>query len=250
MELMLMGRYRLLIIKIFGELDQHKASSVRENADRELGRTGAVNVAFNFENVTFMDSSGIGVIMGRYKTVTALGGKVIIYGASDAVNRLIEMSGIKSIVTVADNLENGVKEAGIDNIMEIKFPNKSDNERFARTVAAAFVLELDPTVDQISEIKTAVSEAVTNAIIHGYDEKDGIVTMSGSIEDDTVTFSVSDDGVGIPDISRAREPLFTGKPEMERSGMGFTIMETFMDSIEVQSEVGKGTRITMTKKLK
>ena len=101
------------------------------------------------------------------------------------------------------------------NIMEIKFPNKSDNERFART-----------------------------------DEKDGIVTMSGSIEDDTVTFSVSDDGVGIPDISRAREPLFTGKPEMERSGMGFTIMETFMDSIEVQSEVGKGTRITMTKKLK
>ena len=126
------------------------------------------------------------------------------------------------------------------NIMEIKFPNKSDNERFARTVAAAFVLELDPTVDQISEIKTAVSEAVTNAIIHGYDEKDGIVTMSGSIEDDTVTFSVSDDG----------EPLFTGKPEMERSGMGFTIMETFMDSIEVQSEVGKGTRITMTKKLK
>ena len=99
MELMLMGRYRLLIIKIFGELDQHKASSVRENADRELGRTGAVNVAFNFENVTFMDSSGIGVI---------------IYGASDAVNRLIEMSGIKSIVTVADNLENGVKEAGID----------------------------------------------------------------------------------------------------------------------------------------
>ena len=129
------------------------------------------------------------------------------------------------------------------NIMEIKFPNKSDNERFARTVAAAFVLELDPTVDQISEIKTAVSEAVTNAIIHGYDEKDGIVTMSGSIEDDTVTFSVSD-------ISRAREPLFTGKPEMERSGMGFTIMETFMDSIEVQSEVGKGTRITMTKKLK
>ena len=114
MELMLMGRYRLLIIKIFGELDQHKASSVRENADRELGRTGAVNVAFNFENVTFMDSSGIGVIMGRYKTVTALGGKVIIYGASDEVNRLIEMSGIKSIVTVADNLENGVKEAGID----------------------------------------------------------------------------------------------------------------------------------------
>lgn len=136
------------------------------------------------------------------------------------------------------------------NSMRIEFPNKSDNERFARTVAAAFVLELDPTVDQISELKTAVSEAVTNAIIHGYDNTEGIVTMEGNIYDDTVEFVISDSGVGIPDIRRAREPLFTGKPEMERSGMGFTIMETFMDNIEVESEVGKGTRITMSKKLK
>lgn len=136
------------------------------------------------------------------------------------------------------------------NSMKLEFPNNSDNERFARTVAAAFVLELDPTVDELSEIKTAVSEAVTNAIIHGYDKSDGVVTMEGTIFDDTVEFVISDNGVGIPDIRRAREPLFTGKPEMERSGMGFTIMETFMDSIEVESEVGKGTRITMAKKLK
>lgn len=136
------------------------------------------------------------------------------------------------------------------NSMKLEFPNNSDNERFARTVAVAFVLELDPTVDELSEIKTAVSEAVTNAIIHGYDKSDGVVTMEGTIFDDTVEFVISDNGVGIPDIRRAREPLFTGKPEMERSGMGFTIMETFMDSIEVESEVGKGTRITMAKKLK
>lgn len=136
------------------------------------------------------------------------------------------------------------------NSMRIEFPNISDNERFARTVAAAFVLELDPTVDQISEIKTAVSEAVTNAIIHGYDGVDGNVIMEGNICGGTVEFAVSDNGVGIPDIRRAREPLFTGKPEMERSGMGFTIMETFMDSIDVESEVGKGTRITMRKRLK
>lgn len=136
------------------------------------------------------------------------------------------------------------------NSMRIEFPNQSDNERFARTVAAAFVLELDPTVDQVSEIKTAISEAVTNAIIHGYENSDGNVTMEGYIYDDTVEYIISDDGAGIPDIRRAREPLFTGKPEMERSGMGFTIMETFMDSVEVESEVGKGTRITMSKKLK
>ena len=136
------------------------------------------------------------------------------------------------------------------NSMTIEFPNNSDNERFARNVAAAFVLELDPTLDQLSEIKTAVSEAVTNAIIHGYDSKDGTVTMEGSIVDDTVEFIISDNGIGISDIRRAREPLFTGKPEMERSGMGFTIMETFMDRMDVESEVGKGTRITMCKKLK
>lgn len=133
--------------------------------------------------------------------------------------------------------------------MKIEFPAISDNERFARTVAAAFVLELDPTVDWLSELKTAVSEAVTNAIIHGYDGGEGTVAMEGRIYDDTVELTVSDCGVGIPDIRRAREPLFTGKPEMERSGMGFTIMETFTDGIDIDSEVGKGTRITMTKKL-
>lgn len=136
------------------------------------------------------------------------------------------------------------------NSMRIEFPNNSDNERFARNIAAAFVLELDPTLDQLSEIKTAISEAVTNAIIHGYDNTEGIVTMEGNIIDDTVEFIISDNGVGIPDIHKAREPLFTGKPEMERSGMGFTIMETFMDKMDVESEVGKGTRITMCKKLK
>lgn len=135
------------------------------------------------------------------------------------------------------------------NNMKVEFPASSDNERFARMVAAAFVIELDPTIDQLSEIKTAISEAVTNSIIHGYDGRDGSVTVEGCIYDDTVEFIVSDDGVGIPDIRRAREPLFTGKPEMERSGMGFTIMEAFMDAVEVESEVGRGTRITMSKKI-
>lgn len=136
-----------------------------------------------------------------------------------------------------------------DNKMELKFPNKSSNVRFARTVASAFVLELDPTVEELSEIKTAISEAVTNAIIHGYDKSEGVVALIGEISENTVRFTVSDNGIGIDDIAKARKPLFTGKPEMERSGMGFTIMETFMDSIEVQSEVGKGTRIVMTKKI-
>lgn len=135
----------------------------------------------------------------------------------------------------------------LKNKIKVEFPNRSDNERFARTVAAAFIVELDPTMEQLSEVKTAVSEAVTNAIIHGYDERDGIITLEGEICDRTLELIVSDNGAGIPDISRAREPLFTGKPDMERSGMGFTIMETFMDAVEVESEVGKGTRVKMRK---
>ena len=133
------------------------------------------------------------------------------------------------------------------NKMELMFLSHSDNERFARTVAAAFILELDPTLEQMAEVKTAVSEAVTNAIIHGYNSEDGIITLEGSIDKSEVTFTITDYGVGISDIKKAREPLYSGKPEMERSGMGFTIMETFMDDIKIESAVGKGTKITMTK---
>ena len=138
----------------------------------------------------------------------------------------------------------------MNNSMRIEFPANSDNERFARTVAAAFVLELDPTLDELSEIKTAVSEAVTNAIIHGYEKKEGNVVMEGYIDGDNVEFVISDCGEGIEDIQRAREPLYTGKPEMERSGMGFTIMETFMDEMSVESTPGVGTVIKMSKRIK
>ena len=138
----------------------------------------------------------------------------------------------------------------MNNSMRIEFPANSDNERFARTVAAAFVLELDPTLDELSEIKTAVSEAVTNAIIHGYEKKEGNVIMEGYIDGDNVEFVISDCGEGIEDIQRAREPLYTGKPEMERSGMGFTIMETFMDEMSVESAPGVGTVIKMSKRIK
>ena len=137
----------------------------------------------------------------------------------------------------------------MNNSMKVEFPANSDNERFARNVAAAFILELDPTLDELSEIKTAVSEAVTNAIIHGYNEESGTVIMEGYIKDNEIEFVISDSGNGIEDIDKAREPLYTGKPEMERSGMGFTIMETFMDEVIVKSKVGEGTVIKMSKRI-
>lgn len=136
-----------------------------------------------------------------------------------------------------------------NNKMRLEIPSKSENERFARTVCAAFILELDPTLEEMSEIKTAISEAVTNAIIHGYNGNEGTVLIDGEIEDRTVTYTIVDNGCGISDIKKARQPLYTEKPDSERSGMGFSIMEAFMDTLTVESEENKGTKITMTKRL-
>ena len=137
-----------------------------------------------------------------------------------------------------------------DNEIKIEFVSKSNNEAFARISVAAFVSQLDPTIEEISDIKTAVSEAVTNAIVHGYEDKKGIVTLICKIHENEVYIVVSDNGKGIPNIEMAKQPLYTTKPNLERSGMGFTIMESFMDELDVQSIVGVGTKITMKKKIK
>lgn len=137
-----------------------------------------------------------------------------------------------------------------ENNMKIEFDSKSQNESFARVVVAAFVAQLDPTVEEMSDIKTAVSEAVTNAIIHGYENKKGSVYMNCKIEDQVLTVEIADQGQGIMDIEQAREPLYTSKPELERSGMGFTVMETFMDEVKVTSTPGEGTKVVMVKELR
>ena len=136
----------------------------------------------------------------------------------------------------------------IVNSMELKIPSKSINERFARSVVSAFVLQLDPTINELSDIKTAVSEAVTNSIVHGYSDSSGIIYIKGEIsEDNLITIKIRDKGKGIPDIKKAMEPLFTTKAEAERSGMGFSFMEAFMDSLEGESTPGKGTLVKMSK---
>ena len=140
-----------------------------------------------------------------------------------------------------------------DNKMELSFTAKSENEAFARVAVAAFVSRLNPTLAEVMEIKTAVSEAVTNAIIHGYEhgEDDGceeqMVSLSCCIAGKEVFIEIADLGRGIDDIEQAREPLYTSKPEMERSGMGFTVMEEFMDGLEVVSKVGEGTTVKLKK---
>lgn len=135
------------------------------------------------------------------------------------------------------------------NRMRLEFASVSRNERFARTVVSAFVLELDPTLQEMSELKTAVSEAVTNSIIHGYGEGGGTIVLEGLITGNEVELTVSDSGKGIEDIDKAMEPLYTEAPEAERSGLGFTIMQTFTDELEVKSSPGHGTRVTMKKRI-
>lgn len=136
------------------------------------------------------------------------------------------------------------------NKMRAEFISKSVNESFARVVVASFVAQADPTIDILADIRTAVSEAVTNAIIHGYEENEGVITIECLLYADHVEITVEDSGKGIEDIEKAKTPLYTSRPELERSGMGFTVIETFMDSLTVESTPGKGTKIHMTKQLK
>lgn len=162
---------------------------------------------------------------------------------------------------IEQKIRNGMKRnAALKNEMKLEFTALSENEAFARIVVAAFVTPLNPTLEEISDIKTAVSEAVTNAIIHGYEKNEGDGEMQGEekenkvylhclLEEDVLQVEIMDEGKGIENIEQAMEPLFTTKPEMDRSGMGFSFMEAFMDDLEVISEPGIGTTILMKKKL-
>lgn len=136
------------------------------------------------------------------------------------------------------------------NYMKLEFSSKSSNESFARVVVAAFASQLDPTLEELSDIKTAVSEAVTNAIIHGYEYGEGVVLVEATIENNSIEIIIQDNGKGIDDIDKAMEPFYTSKPDLERSGMGFTVMETFMDELVVESNIEKGTKVRMVKKFK
>ena len=137
-----------------------------------------------------------------------------------------------------------------ENEMKLEFISKSNNEAFARISVAAFAAQLDPTIEELSDIKTAISEAVTNCIIHGYEDTEGIVKLACRIIGNSLIIEISDTGKGIENVEEARKPLYTSKPNLERSGMGFTIMESFMDEVKIESILGLGTKVTMKKLIK
>ena len=137
----------------------------------------------------------------------------------------------------------------MENKMRIELDALPENEGFARVAVAAFITYRNPTMEEIADIKTAVSEAVTNAVIHAYEEKGGRIVIRCSMQDDLLHMEVEDSGKGIADIGQAMVPLYTSRPDLERSGMGFAFMEAFMDSLEVKSAPGKGTCVIMEKRL-
>ncbi len=136
-----------------------------------------------------------------------------------------------------------------ENNMMIEFDSRSENEGFARVAVAAFVTLLNPTLEEIEDVKTAVSEAVTNSIIHGYGERVEKILLKAAIKENTIYLEITDYGCGIENIEKAMEPMYTTRPDLERSGMGFAFMEAFMDEIHIESEVNKGTTIYMNKKI-
>ena len=135
----------------------------------------------------------------------------------------------------------------VKNEMKLEFLSRSANEAFARIAVAAFASQLDPTIEELADIKTSVSEAVTNAIVHAYDGREGIIKVHSKLYDQWIEIEIMDTGVGIENVEEARTPLFTTKGNLERSGMGFTIMESFMDELKVESVVGLGTKVYMKK---
>ena len=137
----------------------------------------------------------------------------------------------------------------MENKIERKFKSLPENEAFARTCVSAFCLQLNPTLDEIGDIKTAVSEAVTNCVVHAYPTKVGIIEINVKLSNNEIYISVKDFGVGIIDVNKAKEPFYTTKPDCERSGMGFTVMESFMDSVVVNSIPNKGTEVVLIKRL-
>lgn len=137
-----------------------------------------------------------------------------------------------------------------NNYMEVTFPSLSVNEGFARVCVAAFCLQLNPSVDEINDIKTAVSEAVTNCVVHAYPKTSGgLINLKCETQGQMLIITVSDNGVGIKDIEKAREPFYTTKPSEERSGMGFAVMESFMDKVEVEKNDNKGTKVVLYKRI-
>lgn len=232
---------------LVGELDHHGAKGLLENLEREIERTLPLSLVLDFSGVTFMDSSGIAVALRGWQRMRELGGAVTLYHVAQQPRKVFEASGVGRMVTIVEEGVHNMTRA--ENYVTLEFLSRSSNEGFARVAAAGFAAQLDPTLDELGDIKTAVSEAVTNAIVHAYPDQLGKVVMKLKIlKGGMLEITIRDWGRGIENVEQARRPMYTTGGS-ERSGMGFTIMESFTDRLVVRSVPGKGTTVQMRKRI-
>ena len=245
MEVLTRTNGREMTLAISGDLDHHGAHGAMQQIDHALDAALPLSLTMDLSGVSFMDSSGIAVVLRAHRRMAALGGSLIVTGAGAGPKGFRRGGG-------AASGHNAVRRKDMkksSNYIKLEFLSRSTNEGFARSAVAAFASQLDPTLDELGDIKTAVSEAVTNAIVHAYPDTLGkIVVRVRLLDGGVLEIAVYDWGRGIADVEKAREPLFTTGGE-ERSGMGFTIMESFMDTLKVRSRPGKGTVVTMRKRI-
>ena len=228
-----------LTVALRGEIDHHSAKDIMRVLGNKIDLYLPRVCVLDFREVTFMDSSGIAIVISCVRRMRQLRGEVILRSVPPQPMKVLKASGMKK----------GALFMKAENEMTLTFPSRSSNESFARAAVACFAAQLDPNLEELNDIKTAVSEAVTNCIVHAYRDCLGTVTIRCRILPESVLdIVIRDKGCGMEDVEKARAPMFTtGGPE--RSGMGFTIMESFMTSLQVTSKPGKGTTVHMKRKI-
>ena len=238
---------RMLTVALSGDIDHHRVKGLVQDLEREIDEVLPRQLIVDCAGITFMDSSGIAVLLRLWQRMEELAGTIQVTGLPDQPARVLRAAGLQRLHS-PERSATSMRTIKYTNQVSLVFPSRSANESFARSAAAAFAAQLDPTLDELGDVKTAVSEAVTNAIVHAYPDSLGKVELKLRLyPGNELELIIRDWGIGIADVEQARAPLFTTGNE-ERSGMGFTIMESFMDSVKVRSHPGKGTTVTMRKR--
>ena len=239
---------RELLLEFSGEMDHHGARNALKEVEIAIDAALPRSLILDFAGVTFMDSSGIALILRSQQRMQLMEGSVVLRNVPEQARRVLDAAGIGRLVSIQSR-EVYIMKIKTENEVTLQFPSQSSNEGFIRSAVACFAAQMDPTLNELEDIKTAVSEAATNAIVHAYPDRIGKVTVKVRIcTGQVLEITVRDYGRGIPDVEKARQPMFTTGGE-ERSGMGFTIMESFMDSLKVRSVAGRGTTVVMKKKI-
>ena len=237
------------------EIDHFQAETIIRYTEGLLRQQCFRLLVFDLADTVFMDSAGVGMMIGLYREIRAWGGAVYIIrmqsGGSEGFTEWPGCIKLFRVMKMKRSFWQQWKEAepGMRDEMRLTMNAIAENEYFARVTVAAFSAKMDPTMEELSDIKTAVSEAVTNAVVHGYDGKGGSVEIRAEIQDEWLEVEIEDEGIGMDDVGQAMEPLYTSRPETNHAGMGFTFMEAFMDELEVTSTPGQGTKVKMRKKI-